>query len=55
MASVHRNRREARAHPPVLMLFGWTLMTFSLTTGVALLGYAGYHAMTGTPVSLPLL
>lgn len=55
MASVHRNRREARAHPPVLMLFGWTLTAFSLTTGVALLGYAGYHAMTGTPISLPLL
>ena len=51
MASVHRNRREARAHPPLLVLFGWTLMTFSLTTGLGLLGYCAYHASTGTPIA----
>ena len=48
MASASRNRREARSHPPILMLFGWLLMAFSLTMGVGLLGYAGYGMVTGT-------
>jgi len=50
MASTGRNRREARKNPPLLTLFGWTLMTFSATTGVGLMGYCGYSALTGAPV-----
>jgi drug/metabolite transporter (DMT)-like permease len=52
MASVHRNRREARGHPPLLLGFGWLLMAFSGTFGLALLGLAGYHALSGTPVAI---
>jgi hypothetical protein len=52
MASVSRNRREARAHPPLLLGFGWLLMAFSLTVGVGLFGYCGYQAMTGGPVTI---
>lgn len=52
MASTSRNRREARANPPILTAFGWTLMTFSATTGVGLLGYCGYHALTGAPLAI---
>lgn len=48
MASANRNRRDARVNPPILNLFGWTLMTFSGTTGLGLLGYCGYHALVGT-------
>ena len=50
MASTSRNRREARSTPPILYAFGWTLMPFSATTGIGLLSYCGYHALTGTPV-----
>jgi hypothetical protein len=52
MASTSRNRREARANPPILYAFGWTLMTFSATTGVGLMGYCGYHALAGMPVAI---
>jgi len=52
MASASRNRREARSNPPMLHAFGWTLMTFSATTGVGLLGYCGYHALTGAAVAI---
>jgi len=52
MASTSRNRREARHNPPLLNLFGWTLMTFSATSGVGLLGYCGYHALTGATVTI---
>jgi hypothetical protein len=54
MASVNRNRRDARKNPPLLNLFGWLLMAFSLSLGVGLLGYAGYCAATGAPIALPL-
>ena len=54
MASVHRNRRDARINPPLLTLFGWVLMAFSASVGVGLLGYAGYSAITGTPVAISL-
>ena len=50
MASAHRNRRDARRNPPLLALFGWLLMAFSLSVGVGLLGYAGYCAITGAVV-----
>jgi len=50
MASASRNRREARTNPPILYAFAWTLMTFSATTGVGLLSYCGYHALTGSSV-----
>ncbi|HWI84797.1 MAG TPA: hypothetical protein VNT42_00545 [Sphingomonas sp.] len=50
MASAHRNRREARTHPPILLMLGWTLMAFSLTVGVGLFGYAGYSVLTGAPL-----
>ena len=43
-SSASHNRREARANPPVLMLFAWALMSFSAATGVILLGYAGLKA-----------
>ena len=49
MASTSRNRREARKNPPILHAFGWTLMTFSATSGVGLLAYCGYQAMSGSP------
>lgn len=52
MASVHRNRREARQNSGLLTLFGWMLMAFSLTVGLGLLAYAGYHVLTGTPPAL---
>jgi hypothetical protein len=52
MASASRNRREQRAHSPLLIGFGWMLMAFSLTIGVGLLAYCGYHALTGAPVAL---
>jgi len=52
MSSTSRNRREARANPPLLHAFGWALMTFSATTGVGLLGYCGYHAFTGAPLAI---
>lgn len=52
MASAHRNRREARNNPPLLTLFGWVLMAFSLSVGVGLLGYCGYSALTGTPLAI---
>jgi hypothetical protein len=52
MASASRNRRQARRNPPLLNLFGWGLMAFSGTIGVGLLGYCGYHAMTGAPLSI---
>ena len=52
MASTSRNRREAVANPPMLHAFGWVLMTFSATTGVGLLGYCGYHALTGAAVTI---
>jgi len=52
VASTSRNRREARGNPPLLTLFGWTLMTFSATTGVGLMGYCGYSALTGAPVTI---
>ena len=52
MASVSRNRRQQRAHPPLLIGFGWMLMAFSLTVGIGLFGYCGYHALAGTPVAI---
>ena len=52
MSSTTRNRREARHNPPILTLFGWTLMTFSGTTGLGLLGYCGYSALSGAPVAI---
>ena len=52
MASASRNRREQRTQPPLLIGFGWMLMAFSLTVGIGLLGYCGYHALTGTPVAI---
>ena len=52
MASTSRNRREARNNPPILHAFSWTLMTFSATTGVGLMGYCGYSALTGAPVAI---
>lgn len=52
MASVHRNHRQARQNPALLTLFGWMLMAFSLTIGLGLLAYVGYHALTGTAPAL---
>ena len=52
MASVNRNRRQARRHPPLLLGFGWMLMAFSGTVGVGLLAYLAYHAVTGTPLAI---
>ena len=52
MASATRNRREAKTDPPLLHAFGWTLMTFSGLTGLGLLGYCGYHAFTGAPLTI---
>ena len=41
LASFSRNRREQRGHPPVLMLFGWLLLSFSAASALMLLGWAG--------------
>jgi hypothetical protein len=51
-ASVHRNRREARRHPAILLFFSWVLMAFSLTAGIGLLGYVGYSTLTGAPIAI---
>lgn len=40
MASASRNRREKRHNPPVVLLAGWLLMSFSGAIGLMLLGYA---------------
>ena len=48
MASASRNRRAARSHPKVLVMFGYGLMSFSLSVGVGLFGYAGYSVMNGS-------
>ena len=51
MACFSRNRREARQHPPLLLGFGWMLMAFSMTVGLGLMAYCGYHVLAGTPVA----
>lgn len=45
MQSVHRNRRAARANPPILTLFAWGLLGFSAACGLILLSYAGCRAI----------
>ena len=50
MASVSRNRREARANPPILNLFGWTLMAFSMAMAAMLIGSIGYGTLAGSTV-----
>ena len=47
MSSASRNRRAARRNPPIVALFGWLLMAFSLSSSVMLFGYAAYKALTG--------
>ena len=47
MASVARNRREARGNPPVVVLFGWFMLAFSAVMAGLLLGYAGWQLLTG--------
>ncbi len=47
MATVSRNRREARTNPPMLSLFAWVLAGFSLTAAVMLIGYVGWQALSG--------
>jgi hypothetical protein len=51
VASVSRNRREARSNPIILAAFGWLLMAFSATAGVGLLGYASYSALSGNEIA----
>jgi len=41
--SARRNRREERANPPILTLFGFLLMAFSMAMSVMLIGYVGYQ------------
>jgi membrane glycosyltransferase len=43
MASVNRNRREERANPPILTMFGLLIMAFSLAMSAILIGYVGYE------------
>ena len=45
LSSAGRNARSQRPNPPQVSLPGWLLMSFSGTTGVILLGYAGAHAL----------
>lgn len=54
MASANRNRREARGHPRKLVLFGWVLMSFSLSMAVGLFALVGYGTITGSQVALGL-
>ncbi len=48
MASVGRNKREARSNPPVLTLFAWLFAAFSLSSALLLIGYVGWNALSGT-------
>jgi hypothetical protein len=52
MASINRNRREARANPPVLAAFGLVLMSFSAALAVLLIGYVGVTSLSGAPAVL---
>ncbi len=45
IGAADRNRKHARANPPQVHALGWLLMSFSGASGVALLGYAGVHAI----------
>ena len=44
MSSVSRNKRHARANPPILNLFALALLGFSAALGAMLLGYVGWQA-----------
>jgi len=46
MASVSRNKREARLDPPVLTLFAWLLTAFSLSLALMLIVYVAYRALS---------
>lgn len=48
MASVSRNRREQRGNPPIVILFGWFMMTFSATMAVLLAASAAFRLLSGT-------
>ena len=43
MASINRNRREERANPPILTVFGLLLMAFSIAMSTILITYVGYE------------
>lgn len=48
MASVSRNKREARVNPPIVTLFGWAMLAFSAVMGALLLGDAAFMLLSGT-------
>jgi hypothetical protein len=47
MASVTRNKREARGNPPIVALFGWTMLSFSAVMGALLTIYSAWLLVTG--------
>jgi hypothetical protein len=47
MASVSRNKREARGNPPIVTLFGWSMLSFSAVMGALLTFYAAWLLVTG--------
>jgi hypothetical protein len=47
MASVTRNKREARSNAPMVTLFGWGLLAFSAVMGALLLAKVAYMLLTG--------
>lgn len=47
MASVSRNKREARVNPPIVNAFGWAMLSFSAAMGVMLIVYAAWLIVNG--------
>jgi hypothetical protein len=47
MASVSRNKREQRGNPPIVTLFGWSMLSFSAVMGALLTCYAAWLMLTG--------
>lgn len=53
LSSVNRNRRGGVRNPPILNLFGWGMMSFSLAAAALIVGYAAYDALSGASVLVP--
>jgi uncharacterized membrane protein len=47
LASLNSNKRANRANPPVVSMFGWGLMAFSLTLSLLLSGWVVYKTIGG--------
>jgi hypothetical protein len=47
MASVSRNKRDARGNTPVVALLGWAMLSFSAVMGAMLIAYAAWQLLAG--------